>query len=874
LQFVTQSVRFAARFLVRELCSYENGRKLKKMCHNYNLKTLNNLSTHGQNFDGDFTYNKDGRRSQVDICLVNTSALEAVTSFNIHHIPINFSDHAPISVELSFEINSTIPTSQVTADILSNNGEDSDRKPPKLPTNINWDAYAATATKDLEQLKQNLTIVREFTQETVDTIVNDVNTIITRSANAYKVDDKTVEDAPVLNDGERSVQQISKDISAKEIESWNSILNSKNPKELWEKISWKDSTSDSNMKYPSAEALGEHFQQKSIINDEVPFAFTTTNYVDVLDDPISDKEVQDASNKLKENKSTADGWSPKHVTSIAGALFAILSILMNVILRCSIYPSQWRTTIVSAIFKNKGSSFLPKFYRPISLVHLLSKFFDFILLGRFIKWFVPHDLQSAYQKFKSVADPVFLLRCLILYTKKHNKKLFVICIDFEGAFDKVSRHKLFTKLQLFGVGTLFLSCLISIYALTDCVIYQKETTFTYHLLAGIKQGLPLSPWLFLFYINDIFDYFHAIFGCDGVLEIIHLLIHADDTTLLASSREAAERKFKAMLQYCRMNHISLQVSKCEFIVINGDESDREPFIFGDDRIDNVPYLSLLGSHLSQTGKLEEDLELHISKRRLAVHKFYNFMRANKLAPVPVKLKVLHACVASSLLHNCETFGSKVPKALETTYYSLIKSCLGVRSNTPNLLVLVESGMPSLESMIRARQFSFFNNFVARLKVNSPKKTVFDAIQESKNEYIQHYVNLLILHKSKDEIQQHYANKLISEVNDLAASNDNYKFRLYKLFNPDLKPLDLRNVPYKFPRLRLSAHRMPIETGRWRRLKREERTCVSCETLGDEEHYIYTCPEIDRTDLTDIPPFHELEHYNKLYILIERIDDYL
>ena len=109
---------------------------------------------------------------------------------------------------------------------------------------------------------------------------------------------------------------------------------------------------------------------------------------------------------------------------------------------------------------------------------------------------------------------------------------------------------------------------------------------------------------------------------------------------------------------------------------------------------------------------------------------------------------------------------------------------------------------------------------------------------------------------------------------LAATDDDYKFRLYKLFNPDLKPLDLYKVHYKFPRLRLSAHRMPIETGRWRRLKREERTCTSCNTLGDEEHYIYTCPQIDRNELTDIPPLHELENYNKLSILMVRIEDYL
>ena len=84
-------------------------------------------------------------------------------------------------------------------------------------------------------------------------------------------------------------------------------------------------------------------------------------------------------------------------------------------------------------------------------------------------------------------------------------------------------------------------------------------------------------------------------------------------------------------------------------MINGDGNDREPFIIGADQIDNVPYLTLLGSHISQSGKLTDDLELHMSKRFIAVHKFYNFVRANKLAPVAVKLQVLLACVTSSLL---------------------------------------------------------------------------------------------------------------------------------------------------------------------------------------------------------------------------------
>ena len=242
-----------------------------------------------------------------------------------------------------------------------------------------------------------------------------------------------------------------------------------------------------------------------------------------------------------------------------------------------------------------------------------------------------------------------------------------------------------------------------------------------------------------------------------------------------------------------MNHISLQLSKCEFIVINGDEADSQPLFCDNERIGNVPYLTLLGSHLSASGLLNDDLDLHMTKRYLAVHKFYNFLRSNKLAPLAVKLNVLHACVTSSLLHNCEAFGPKIPKNLESTYYSLIKSCLGVRTSTPNKLALVESGMPTLKAMIISRQFNFFTKYVGNLKENTARKEVFDTIVESGCDYMQHYVQLMSSHHTKKEIKEHYHHQLLNEINETAQNPENYKFQFYKQFNPRLKQIDTQKT---------------------------------------------------------------------------------
>ena len=144
---------------------------------------------------------------------------------------------------------------------------------------------------------------------------------------------------------------------------------------------------------------------------------------------------------------------------------------------------------------------------------------------------------------------------------------------------------------------------------------------------------------------------------------LHILIHADDANLFATTRHLMIQKIEHVLEYCDLNSIILQASKCWFTVINGISEDKESLqIVNMEPIKFAEHLEILGSHISSS--LKRDLELHFDKRFKNVIKYFNYIKANRLAPVSVKLKVMRSCVMSTLLYNCEAFGPILPDGLE------------------------------------------------------------------------------------------------------------------------------------------------------------------------------------------------------------------
>ena len=861
-----------------------NGNSLLDICNSFRCFPLNNLTYKEKIFDGKMTFRRGIGTSQNDIVLSNRFALDMIESFTVHEISFNPSDHFPLITVCNLQLTEHDLKRKAAADLITDASEPTVKRQSKIPSSdVNWESYKTIAERECLSIGEYVAgMFRSIpSQLGVDKLVNRISKklySVAKTCSEAKVENiQPDEDIPfqdLLDECEESfkkyiqnedsfekwnaakllVLEENKKIHLDSVsKQWKKLISDGNPKELWNAINWKGSLAkDEFTELPTARQLSDHFLSKGSNDHEMIdiSQIPTDNYVHCLDKPITLNELDGGAKLLKKGKSTCDGWCPEMISTINSALYPIILVLFNTILSSAIFPSKWRTSLVAAIYKFKGLAKHAKNYRPIALVHMLYKWFDFTLLSRFKKWFTPSDDQTAYQDERDCGDHIFLLKSLFYFAKAKGKKIFLCTIDFDGAFDRISRSILIKKLALFGAGTTFILCIAAMYQTTNSIIIQKDDYSLYTILSGIKQGLPLSPYLFLFYIDDVFEYMYAIYGRTNtaVLDQLHLLIHADDANILASTRDMLVSKIRSMIHYCNINKIVLQLTKCKFLVINGSENDNESIQIDVGQIDCVSSVMILGSPLTDTGICQSDLDLHMKERYKSIIKFYNFLRSNKPAPLSIKLKVLSACVSNALLYNCTTFGDKLPEGIDKAYHKLLRSALNVRGNTPIELIFIETGYLPIRAVVEKRQLKFFRRFKKSFRGTDPvRKFVLDNLMMEENitGYMNHYMRLDAMYADPEDIFREAYEKLKTSVQEKGATDVKYRFYIYNKINPGLTPspfLNTMNYGEPITRFRLGSHRLPIETGRWSGIQRCQRLCPKCNVLGDEYHFLFDCTE--------------------------------
>ena len=822
-----------------------HGKRLDTIREAAQLYVVNNMHYNGKHFPGGLSFRRGARWiSELDMCLVSRNALDMLINFHVDNHLLYPSDHAPITITLDisgsmYDINALVRSAEQlgshhamlrSAQNLHNTRDKPCRRRPIKHTDITQDAFASSLPMNICDMIHNTDSIDQCLEVISDSI--------------YECAKQNIVPLPA-----RHATQSNGD------NKWQQILSSNDDKALWKSINWKGEIGDVNLERPSEAAFQEHLE--SVLNPAEAEPVLAENLrsnvsIPTLDNPIDPSEVDYVLQKqLKSGKAPGlDGIGPGLLKCLPVNFMLALTFFFTLVFYSTYYPVRWSFAKLTMVFK-KGNRMLCRNYRGISGIDSLAKVYDYILYNRLSKWFTPDREQAGAQPKRSCMEHILTLRLLMNFSIVKRLKLFILFVDYAQAYDRVPRNKMLKLLIRLGCGAAMICALVAMYSSTLNILGSVTVTST----SGVRQGSPTSCFLFILFVNVLIRNIKEKCQPDGFLRWLHILMLMDDTIIFATSRVRLLEKLEILHDYCESHGMLVNQPKTKFMVLNGNEEDRLPIEWYGIVINHCVQYNYLGSIFTEDGSVASSLKEHCADRGKQLMKLSIFLRTNPDMPFVAKRKVLEACYNSSLLYGCEGWVGCSPRPVNTMYMRGIKLLLGVKSSTPNDLCLVELGIPNLEAFVRHKQATFLRNAI-RERSDIPDDPLMFALKLTRdsNRRMQNYIDSLL------QVDNHLAQDRDSVLQSVRLC-DSTRFTTYKVINPGLEVIDIysRRKNYvpdhlrkALTQLRLSSHRLRVETGRWSGQARAARLCnCPLNEIQDERHVLTKCAHTAHLRVQDI-----------------------
>ena len=865
-----------------------------------NMRLVNGAILDEQIHDSDFTFFNGEKKSQNDWCLTNN--FDIVKDFSI--LPkLRLSDHCPCLVKVKYD---TVPPTGMIMDCAMGfknyQHYDVNRKLPKTLKTDNLDLVAFG--NDLEGkaaalLEKYLNI--EPSQRNIDIICNDITDTIREiglknqirnhhhlpvppqencsSANFVAIADAHQSEYNRLfnADSERADYHRNQWLYYEELAIQSELVEDsaekkwkemyyKDPAALWKSIGWKkpekvddDIPASVIHNFFTNVFQSEKTKHNPTLDDfQIPQAVNDTEQEGISSDDITMEELEAGIKRLGTGTGI-DGIKPNVMLVIPRKLKECILSFYNLVYGNG-YPKSWGKQLLFPSTK-KGHTLKEPKLRGIAIGPILGRLYDIIIDTRFLTWYTPNIHQSAYRRKQGSVLPLFSMFLLVDVAHKKGKKLFILLLDYEKAFDYTNRAELAKKLAEDEVGDRALRNFVHMYSETSYVakISENEVGQEIRTKHGLTQGKNSSASLFSYYISDMPNSMDNIIPTD-FFDPLNLFQVADDSTPLADSKESLTRKAKQVFDYSKKKYVVINVPKTKFMEFSEDPDLTAMLISGDTTVDPVSTdkgYCWLGFWLSYTDNVPSLIRYNLNKKTFHIGEFYGWLQANRETPILLKIRVLYGCMFAAILYSCEAWGNidGIKEQLLKMERKALKSCLGVKASVPNDIVYQELNIPDVIAKIIRLQQKFF----AKIMILEPNEAIirqlvdrFMADEEycgDEDSFLAYYLRLQADHMDPNTTANNIIEKNITERKNRLLNEETTRITAYK----EITNLEYNSVLYNsfvndelrivITRWRLSCHKLRIETGRYSYpiIPRDERRCRMCLTVEDESHALFTCP---------------------------------
>ena len=538
------------------------------------------------------------------------------------------------------------------------------------------------------------------------------------------------------------------------------------------------------------------------------------------------------------------------------------------------FPEKWSEGFIVPLFK-KGDINEVSNYRGITLLSTLGKLFTRILNNRLNKWAEEYGIyieaQAGFRKHMSTIDNIFVLNGLIAHCINNTEHLYCCFVDFTKAFDYVERDILWYKLIKIGVRGPMLDIIKSMYNTVKSKVKNNNTTSeAFSCYIGVRQGECLSPFLFAMYVNDLEQELdnNGINGIDAGMVKILLLLYADDIVLFGKTPDELQKSLDILEAYCDRWNLTVNIAKTKVVVFRkgGRLYTHLQFTFKGSNIEIVNKFCYLGIVFTSGGSSFETQKTLSGQALKAIFTLNKYMNSfTTLTPAHI-LDLFDKLISPILNYGSEVWGFHTAKSIETVHLSFCKRMLGIKQSAQNDFVYGELGRMDYQSLRYINIVKFWLKLVhteERKYIKCIYNMMLNDIEIRPNKqnwasmvkYLLSRLGFLEVWNAqgvgnissflgifKTRVKDVYIQDWHSRLENSTRARCYINIAKFQ-FQQYLEILKIQKYRNSICKLRVSSHRLEIETGRWAKpneIPLENRLCMICNVLEDEFHFVLEC----------------------------------
>jgi hypothetical protein len=304
-----------------------------------------------------------------------------------------------------------------------------------------------------------------------------------------------------------------------------------------------------------------------------------------------------------------------------------------------------------------------------------------------------------------------------------------LALDLAKAFDSIDPHALVVMLSRFGLPDVVLNIVRNIYSDRRFRVRgDGGLSSERHQRAGISQGCPLSPFLFVMLMTVVMEDAEAKL-CEEDKEMhsrgaLASFLYADDTLLVGVSTESLQRFLDTVAESGMRCGLKLHWDKFQLIQIRCDGEVQTQ----DHRsITKKASMSYLGTVINGDGTLQNELNSKLGTAWSDFSKLERLWRHTSLS-TKRKLEVFQAVITSRLLNGLSSawLHVKEQRQIDGFQARCLRRILGVMpsfiSRVSNQKVLEQSGQRRYTCQLLRQQLLLYGK-IAR----SPDDDVLRAL---------------------------------------------------------------------------------------------------------------------------------------------------